>query len=215
NYPTIFALQDWQIDRGAAFNEQDEATSTLVCDIGATVARNLFGSANPVGRQILVRNAPLTVKGVLAVKGSNGVRDQDDIILMPYSTAQIRLFQRTCVNGTLVQFASTDEIDDTMRQITSLLRSRHHLRPNQQDDFRIQNNNQIIETVQATTSTLTFLLAGVAAVSLLVGGIGIMNIMLVSVTERTREIGIRMAVGARRGNIPSPVPLPALVTESL
>jgi putative ABC transport system permease protein len=210
-YPALFTLQDWQLDRGVAFSERDETSSALVCDVGATVAHNLFGNANPVGRQILVRNVPLTVKGVLAPKGSNGARDQDDVILMPYSTAQIRLFQRTSVNGIAVQVDDTKNIDKVMRQITSLLRLRHHLRANQPDDFRIQNNNQIIQAVQETSNTLTLLIAGVAAVSLIVGGIGIMNIMFVSVSERTREIGIRMAVGARARNILSQFLIEALL----
>ncbi len=200
-YPSIFTVQDWQIAEGEAFTDADEASAALVCDIGQTVARNLFPNTDPVGQTILIRNVPFTVKGVLAAKGSNGFQDQDDIILMPYETAQIRLFHRPFVNSIYVQVAQSDQIDTVQQAITDLLEVRHRIRPGQPDDFRVRNNNQIIDTVQQTSDTLTWLLAGVAAVSLVVGGIGIMNIMLVSVTERTREIGIRMAVGARKSNI--------------
>jgi putative ABC transport system permease protein len=201
NYPSIFAIQDYQIASGAAFDQTDESTNALVADIGQTVATNLFGTANPVGQKILIRNTPFTVKGVLVSKGSNGFRDQDDIILIPFSTGQVRLFPATYVNDLYVQVADGSQIDSVQSQIEDLLRSRHHLTGATPDDFRIQNNQQIIQTVQGTSDTMTFLLAGVAAVSLIVGGIGIMNIMLVSVTERTREIGIRMAIGAQPGNI--------------
>ncbi len=215
NYPSIFAIQDWQVASGAAYDDSDEANQTLVCVIGSTVATNLFGNADPVGQQIRIRNVPFTVKGVLVTKGSNGFRDQDDIILIPYSTAQIRLFQRTFVNDIFVQVADTQNIDQVQSEITDLLHTRHHIRAGQQDDFRIQNNNQIIQTVQQTSDTLTLLLAGVAAVSLIVGGIGIMNIMLVSVTERTREIGIRLAVGARGANILSQFLIEAVLMSAV
>jgi putative ABC transport system permease protein len=209
-YPSMLAIQDWEIDQGAAFDNTDETQSALVADIGQTVAKNLFGNANPVGQRIMIRNVPVIVKGTLVSKGSNGFQDQDDIILMPFSTAQIRLFNRPYVNSVSVQVSDPNQIDTIQAEITSLLETRHHIRTGQQDDFRIRNNNQLIQTATDTASTFTFLLAGVAAVSLVVGGIGIMNIMLVSVTERTREIGIRMAVGARKGNI-----LSQFLTEAL
>lgn len=215
NYPSIFAIQDWSVSSGAAFDDSDEASQALVADIGQTVATNLFGAADPVGQRIIVRNVPFTVKGVLTSKGSNGFRDQDDIILLPYSTAQIRLFQRTFVNDVYVQVADTSQIDQIQTEMTDLLHTRHHIRTGQQDDFRIQNNNQIIQTVQQTSDTLTLLLAGVAAVSLIVGGIGIMNIMLVSVTERTREIGIRLAIGARGANILSQFLIEAVLLSAV
>ncbi|HEY8885497.1 MAG TPA: ABC transporter permease, partial [Chloroflexota bacterium] len=201
NYPSIFQLQDWQIDQGAAFDDADETSGALVAVIGQTVAKNLFGTANPIGQRVMIRNVPFTVKGTLVSKGSNGFQDQDDIILLPFSTAQTRLLQRSSVNDIYVQVSDPSQLDTVTQNMTTLLETRHHIRANQPDDFRIRNNNQIIQTVQDTASTFTFLLAGVAAVSLIVGGIGIMNIMLVSVTERTREIGIRMAVGARKRNI--------------
>jgi putative ABC transport system permease protein len=215
NYPSVFQLQDYQVSSGAQFDDYDESSEALVADIGQTVATNLFGSADPVGQKILIRNVPFTVKGVLASKGSNGFRDQDDIILMPYSTAQVRIFHQTFVNDIYVQVADTSNIDSVQTEITDLLHTRHHILAGKPDDFRIQNNNQIIQTVQSTSDTLTYLLAGVAAVSLVVGGIGIMNIMLVSVTERTREIGIRMAIGARTANILSQFLIEAVLLSAL
>jgi putative ABC transport system permease protein len=201
NYPSIFGMQDWTIAEGAAFDQADENSAALVVDIGQTVATNLFGTADPVGQKILIRNVPFTVKGLLTAKGSNGFQDQDDIILMPYSTAQLRLAHLSYVQNIFVQVANTNDIATVQQAITDLLDTRHHIQAGQNPDFRIFNNNQVIQTVQQTTNTMTLLLAGVAAVSLVVGGIGIMNIMLVSVTERTREIGIRMAIGARGSNI--------------
>jgi putative ABC transport system permease protein len=138
---------------------------------------------------------------VLAPKGSNGFQDQDDVVLIPFSTGQIRLFPLTYVQEIAVQVADAEQMATVQQQITDLLRTRHRLAVTQQNDFNVRNNNQIIDTVQGTSDTMRYLLAGVAAVSLIVGGIGIMNIMLVSVTERIREIGIRMAIGARPGNI--------------
>ncbi|MGH2460451.1 MAG: ABC transporter permease [Chloroflexota bacterium] len=201
DYPSIFQIQDWQIAEGAAYTQGDETSASLVCDIGQTVATNLFGANDPVGQKIIIRNVPFTVKGLLVSKGSNGFDDQDDIILMPYETAQIRLFHRPFVNTIFVQVSQSSDITAIQQKVTDLLHTRHRIRPGQPDDFRVRNNNQIIDTAQQASDTLTYLLAGVAAVSLVVGGIGIMNIMLVSVTERTREIGIRMAVGARKSNI--------------
>jgi putative ABC transport system permease protein len=201
NYPTIFDMQSYGIASGAAYDDTDESSSALVADIGQTVATNLFGTSDPVGQRIMIRNVPFTVKGVLASKGSNGFRDQDDIILIPYSTGQLRLFHQTYINDLYVQMAPNQDAASIQDQISALLRTRHHIRTGQTDDFRVFNNAQLVQTAEATNATLTYLLAGVAAVSLLVGGIGIMNIMLVSVTERTREIGIRMAIGARNGNI--------------
>jgi putative ABC transport system permease protein len=200
-YPAIFAMQSYSLATGSAFTDADEASSASVADIGQTVATNLFGTANPVGQKIMIRNVPFVVKGVLATKGSNGFRDQDDIILVPFSTAQLRLFHLTNVNDVYVQFAAGQDSTALTAQITNLLKTRHNIGTGKANDFRVFNNAQLVATATQTDATLTYLLAGVAAVSLLVGGIGIMNIMLVSVTERTREIGIRMAIGARTGNI--------------
>jgi putative ABC transport system permease protein len=215
DYPSIFSIQDWQIQSGAAYDDTDESTEATVVDIGSTVAKNLFGTSDPVGQQILIRGTPFTVKGVLVTKGSNGNRDQDDIILVPFSTAQIRLFQKVSVNDVYVQVTQGSDITDIQSQITTLLETRHHIQTGKPDDFRVQNNNQIIQTVQGTSDTMTLLLGGVAAVSLIVGGIGIMNIMLVSVTERTREIGIRLAIGARKTNILSQFLIEAIFLSAL
>ncbi|MGH2457958.1 MAG: ABC transporter permease, partial [Chloroflexota bacterium] len=200
NYPSIFEIQNWQIADGAAFDDQDEASAALVCDLGQTVAQNLFGATDPVGQTVLIRNVPFKVKGVLAAKGSNG-GDQDDVILVPFGTANLRLQHLPFVGTIYAQVARTQDIGAVQQAIEDLLRTRHRLRPDQPDDFVVRDNNQVIQTAQQTTNTLAFLLAGVASISLIVGGIGIMNIMLVSVTERTREIGVRMAVGARASNI--------------
>ncbi|HEV8636040.1 MAG TPA: ABC transporter permease [Chloroflexota bacterium] len=200
-YPSVFQIQSWQIARGAAFDQSDQDGAALVAVIGQTVATNLFGDADPVGQTVLVRNVAFKVKGVLAPKGSNGFQDQDDVVLIPFSTGQIRLFPLTYVQEIAVQVADAEQMATVQQQITDLLRTRHRLAVTQQNDFNVRNNNQIIDTVQGTSDTMRYLLAGVAAVSLIVGGIGIMNIMLVSVTERIREIGIRMAIGARPGNI--------------
>ena len=143
----------------------------------------------------------MKVKGVLAAKGSNGFQDQDDVVLIPFTTGQVRLFHQTYVQEVAVQVKSADQMATVQQEITDLLRTRHKLTGTAANDFNVRNNNQIQETIAGTTQTLTYLLAGVAAVSLLVGGIGIMNIMLVSVTERVREIGIRMAIGARPSNV--------------
>ena len=201
NYPSIFTMQNYPIASGAAYDQTDEDSSALVADIGQTVATNLFGTSDPVGQRIMIRGVPFVVKGVLASKGSNGFRDQDDIILIPFSTANVRLFNQTYVNDIYVQMSPGQDSTAVQSAISNLLASRHHIRSGQQNDFRVFNNAQLAQTAQQTSATLTYLLAGVAGVSLLVGGIGIMNIMLVSVTERTREIGIRMAIGARQSNI--------------
>ncbi len=201
DYPSYFTLQSWTIAQGAFFDQTDEQNGALVAVIGQTIATNLYGTADPVGQTITIRNVPFRVKGVLAAKGSDGRRDQDDTIIIPFSTGQVRLFHITYVQDIYVQAAAADQMTTIQSEITSLLRIRHRLTGTARDDFTVRNNNQIIDTVQGTSQTMTYLLAGVAAVSLLVGGIGIMNIMLVSVTERVREIGIRMAIGARPANV--------------
>jgi putative ABC transport system permease protein len=201
DYPSYFTLQSWEIARGGPFDQADEDTGALVAVIGQTVATNLYGSTDPVGQTITIRNVPFKVKGVLKTKGSNGFRDQDDLVIIPFSAGQVRLFHLTYVQDIYVQVANADQMTQVQDEINTLLRTRHRLNGTARNDFTVRNNNQIIDTVQGTSQTMTYLLAGVAAVSLLVGGIGIMNIMLVSVTERIREIGIRMAIGAKPGNV--------------
>jgi putative ABC transport system permease protein len=200
-YPNIFTIQAYTFASGSGFTDADEASTASVADIGQTVATNLFGTSTPIGQKILVRNVPFVVKGLLTSKGSSGGRDQDDLIIVPYSTAQLRLFNQTNVNDIYVQFAPGQNSTVLTAQITTLLATRHHIAAGKTNDFRVFNNAQLVATASQTDATLTYLLAAVAAVSLVVGGIGIMNIMLVSVTGRTREIGIRMAIGARTGNI--------------
>jgi putative ABC transport system permease protein len=201
-YPGYLAMLNYTISAGSAFTDQDEASNATVAVVGQTIVDNLYGGQSPLGQTIRIRNVPFTVIGVLTSKGSNGFQDQDDVVLIPYSAARARLSRQTWVNAVFIQVDDASQIQQVIDDATALLRERHKLRT-PVNDFQVRNNNEIQQTVNAATTTLTLLLAGVAAVSLLVGGIGIMNIMLVSVIERTREIGIRMAVGARRAVIMS------------
>ena len=194
-------IQNWQMASGRFFSDDDNLAARNVAVIGQTVATNLFpGGADPVGQQIRVRNVPFTVVGVLAAKGSGVGGDQDDTLLIPLRAAQVRLFGSTSVNSILIQAANSDQMSKMTADITALLRTRHKLQT-PANDFTIRNNSDLLSTITSVSQTMTYLLGGVAAVSLIVGGIGIMNIMLVSVTERTREIGIRMSIGARGTDI--------------
>jgi macrolide transport system ATP-binding/permease protein len=195
--PGYTAARDWAMQSGAMFTKADYDAYAPVMVIGTTVAKVLFPGQDPVGRYVLVRNVPFQVLGVLAPRGANAFgADQDDIALMPLSTGFIRVFGRRYLTSITIAVADTARIDETQAEITSLLRRRHRA-----DDFQIRNTSSMLDMATASADTLTTLLASVAAISLIVGGIGVMNIMLVSVTERTREIGIRMATGARRSNI--------------
>jgi putative ABC transport system permease protein len=199
--PDMLALRNWPISSGRAFTTQDVKSATKVCLLGQTVVDNLFGSENPVGQVVRIKNIPFRVLGVLAVKGQSAVgQDQDDTVYVPITTAQKRLFGTSfpgMVRIIMVEARSLEEMDAAQRQITALLRQRHHLGQKQDADFSIRNLTQFMEAAEQSARVMTILLGAIASVSLLVGGIGIMNIMLVSVTERTREIGIRMAVGAK------------------
>ncbi|MBV9543610.1 MAG: ABC transporter permease [Chloroflexi bacterium] len=201
--PVYQQLQDWTVEAGTFFTDQDDTAASNVAVLGQTVASNLFPSDpdSAVGRLIRVRNVPFTVIGVLASKGSGFGGDQDDVVLIPFRTGQVRLFGSQNVGQILLQISDPSLIDPATRDIQQLLRARHELHAGQNDDFTIRNNNDVISRVQGVSQTMTLLLGGVAAVSLVVGGIGIMNIMLVSVTERTREIGIRLAIGAQPRDI--------------
>ncbi len=196
--PIYLTINDWTIGQGSAFTEQDNTNANNVAVLGQTVATNLFPNGeSPIGKLVRIRNVPFTVVGVLASKGSNGFQDQDDTIMIPFRTGQVRLFGANNINQIVVQVADASQISNVTAETTTLLRQRHQLQNSQADDFTIRNNTDIISRVSGVSNTLTMLLGGVAAVSLVVGGIGIMNIMLVSVTERTREIGIRLAIGAQ------------------
>jgi putative ABC transport system permease protein len=202
-YPAYQQIDAWTMAEGSFFSDSDESSSTMVVVVGQTVVQNLFTplGVDPVGQTIRISGQPFTVVGVLATKGASGVGNADDVIYVPFSTATRRLSSQSFVSQIAVQASSANAVNQVQADIQSLLEQRHNIPSGGTDDFSIRNNNQILQTAQSVATTLTFLLVGVAAVSLVVGGIGIMNIMLVSVTERTREIGIRMAVGARRRDI--------------
>jgi putative ABC transport system permease protein len=200
-------IRQWQLSGGRAFDAADQAGAAKVCLIGSTVAKQLFGGVDPVGQVIRIRRVPFTVIGTLETKGQSMMgSDQDDTIIMPISTARKRVLgasisrQRT-VGAIWVKVAEGHDMKVAEEQVRALLRQRHRLQPGQDDDFSLRNLEEVAATQEASSRVLALLLAAVASVSLVVGGIGIMNIMLVSVTERTREIGLRMAVGARTRDI--------------
>ena len=192
-----FTAGNWKIDAGRQFEDDEEAAGKAVCVIGATVKKQLFGNTSPLGDELRVKNFSCQIIGTLASKGQGAMgQDQDDVVLMPIRTAQRRLTGTTDVSTLMLSMRDGVNATKTMEQIRLLMRERRKLTENAEDDFNIMDTKQIAETLSGTIRTMTGLLGAVAAVSLLVGGIGIMNIMLVSVTERTREIGIRLAIGA-------------------
>ena len=196
DYPQI---RNWPVASGAVFGDQDVRSLAKVAVIGQTVVDELFPNQNPLGETIRIRNLPFKIVGILAPKGFNLFgQDQDDIVVVPYTSHMHRITARTFVNDILVQASSDKAIDKVQDDITDLLLARHK---SKEQDFTVRNQLELMQLFTSSSKDMEFLLAGVAAVSLAVGGIGIMNIMLVSVTERTREIGIRMAVGARAGDI--------------
>ncbi|MBV8067913.1 MAG: ABC transporter permease [Candidatus Eremiobacteraeota bacterium] len=201
--PTYTFIRSWPLASGRFFNENDLASAAKVAVLGESVVEQLFPNGDsPVGQTIIIKGAPFTVIGTLAPLGQSGMgQDQDDTVLIPYTSAMQRLTGLTTVNALLVSAASADQIDPVTASVTALLEQRHLIVPPQTDDFQVRNLQSIAQTASQTGAIMELLLAGVAAVSLVVGGIGIMNIMLVSVTERTREIGLRMAVGARAATI--------------
>ncbi len=200
--PEYFDIRKWPLSDGAIFSEQDVRSANKVCVIGQTTAKQIFGAQNPVGQILRIKGVPFLVTGVLTPKGlSPQGTDQDDIVIMPYTSAMKRVVGGTTLRGIDVQVATPDDLEPAQQQITSLLRQRHNIRPGSDDDFTVRNQQEIAETATATSKVMTLLLGAIASVSLVVGGIGIMNIMLVSVTERTREIGVRLAVGAHGRDI--------------
>ncbi len=196
--PEYLTIRNYQIAAGSFFTHRDCTTRAKVAVLGKTVADELFPSESPVGARLRIRNVPFTVIGVLAEKGQSSMgNDQDDIILAPDSTVLFRLSDGKFVHDISASAVSSEQMDAAKVELTALLRSEHRLTDQDEDDFVVRDQTEIIEIATQVTGTLTLLLSSVAGVSLLVGGIGIMNIMLVSVTERTREIGIRLAIGAR------------------
>jgi putative ABC transport system permease protein len=214
--PDYLEIRKWGIEYGEFYTDQDVKGAAKVCVLGRTVADNLFPESSPVGQSIRIRNVPFKVIGVLTKKGQNAMgQDQDDVILAPYTTVTRRLTWYPYLRQILVSASSPANIPVAQREITDVLRMRHKIPQYEPDDFTIRNQADLATAATATTEILTILLASIASVSLLVGGIGIMNIMLVSVTERTREIGIRMSVGARGRDILTQFLIEALVLSLL
>jgi putative ABC transport system permease protein len=202
--PEYFDVRAWNTSIGSIFTDADMRISAKVCVIGETVRTNLFGTENPVGRAIRIGRMPCTVVGVLASKGQSSFgQDQDDTVLVPISTFRARIAHRPGREVNMIMLSARDPLVTHRAEVatTALLRQRHHLQPGTENDFTVRNLADLAQTFDEQRAALTFLLLAVASISLLVGGIGVMNIMLVSVTERTREIGIRLAIGARARDI--------------
>jgi putative ABC transport system permease protein len=200
--PEYFEIRRWYVDQGAIFSQDDVDRAADVCTIGRTVRDQLFGGEDPVGKVIRVNDLPCKVVATLHPKGlSLSGQDQDDTIIMPYTTAQRKLKGITWLDDIVCSAVSQDAVKIAGQEAAAVLRDRHHLRPEEEDDFNIRNPEDVIQAQLDASRTLTVLLIAIASVSLIVGGIGIMNVMLVSVTERTREIGVRVAVGATEGAI--------------
>lgn len=203
--PNILDIREWSLSSGRAFNDEDVKNATKVCLLGQTVVLNLFGDLDPVDKIIRIKGVPFTVIGTLDNKGQSAIgQDQDDVIYIPLTTGQKKLFGSQfpgMVRFIMVKANDAEALSSAQDEITTLLKERHHIGPKQEDDFSIRNLTQMMQIAQQSSNVMAFLLGAIASISLLVGGIGIMNIMLVSVTERTKEIGIRMAIGAKTWDI--------------
>ena len=200
--PDYLDIKRWDIDRGSFITQDDVDHAADVCVIGRTVRQQLFGSSDPIGKVVRLKDLPCKVIGTLLPKGlSVSGQDQDDTIMLPYTTVQKKIKGVTWLDDILMSAVSQDAVKLAGKQAGAVIRDRHHLRPDEPDDFNIRNPEDVIKAQLAASQTLSLLLIAIASISLLVGGIGIMNVMLVSVTERTREIGVRVAVGAPEGAI--------------
>jgi putative ABC transport system permease protein len=200
--PSYTFVRSWPMATGTFISQTDTDSAAKVAVLGQTVVANLFPSGNPLGQAVLIKNVPYIVVGTLAAKGQSGVgQDQDDTIVIPYTSMLERLTGQTTIGSMSVSADTSDNVGNVQTEVTQLLEQRHRISNGRPDDFMVRNLQDIANAASSTAAILQLLLAGVATVSLVVGGIGIMNIMLVSVTERTREIGLRLAVGARRSAI--------------
>ena len=200
--PDFQQIRDWEVSSGSFFSAADLSAARSVAVIGATIAENLFPDEDPVGQSIQLRHVPFRIIGVLEEKGQSASgSDLDDLVLAPYTTVQSRLAGRKFIPQLVASAPSTDGIAAAQEEIKAILRESHRLGEGEEDDFTVRNQTDLAKTAQGTTEVMTLLLAAIAGISLLVGGIGIMNIMLVSVTERTREIGVRRAIGARAKDV--------------
>ena len=215
--PEYFEVRDWPVAAGSTFTQSDVDTAANVAVIGETVRKNLFGATDPIGQTIRIKDLPFRVIGVLIAKGASAAmgQDQDDVVIIPLTTLQKKIDGTTWLQFIMISATSRDASYSAQQQITTLLRDRHRIRPGADDDFFVRNLADIADLADQQNTIFTWLLASIASVSLLVGGIGIMNIMLVSVTERTREIGIRIAVGATEKDVQNQFLVEAVVLSMI
>ena len=211
-----FIIKDWEVEQGRIFEEGELSSGKSVCILGTTVVKNLFGDENPIGATIRIKNFPCSVIGVLSSKGASSFgRDQDEVVITPLKMYQRKIQGNLDVSSIIVSVMEEKYIEDAKEQIISLMQDRRAVKVGESDNFHIRDMKDILNTMTSTTKMLTYLLGSIAAISLLVGGIGIMNIMLVSVTERTREIGIRLAIGAMQSEVLLQFLIEAIVLSTL